>query len=86
MSGNKLTSRKGWWYLSGGNPAHIPGIYLDRKLVQTWPVYIKPTPERVGNIIRLLETRRDAGMGAMSHAEVEAELVEARLLAPRNKV
>ena len=48
-----MSLRRGLWYMSGGNPPHNAGIYLDGKIIAFWPVWIEPTEDRLRNIANL---------------------------------
>lgn len=71
-------SKKGLFYRSGGNPPHTPGLYLDGKIIAFWPVWIKPSEERVHNIFNLWQER--GSKHAIGHVEVATELEAGGLL------
>lgn len=73
-------SRRGLCYLEGGNPPHLPGLYLDRKLIVIWPIDIKPTEERCLNIFRLWEGNQLQCGGVFGRERVREELTAAGLV------
>ena len=73
-------SRRGLFYLEGGNPPHLPGLYLDRRLIVIWPIDIEPTEERALNIFRLWEANQLRSGEVFGRERVREELTAAGLI------